>query len=163
MPPLRPLLPLLRAAHMSGAGTCPKGHALHWSSGGRRWCQPCATYIDGPRGAIRSPKDVANLLIASLTTEAFELGHGLIPKSYPYVALMTEGISVETYDAALNLLEGLGFILHNHDEIRPGPRFAELAAMAARLLKQEAERRAAERHVPRGTFWAGRRQGPARG
>ena len=29
----------------TGAGTCPKGHALHHASDGRRWCQVCMEYV----------------------------------------------------------------------------------------------------------------------
>jgi hypothetical protein len=151
------MLPLPRAAHMSGAGNCPKGHALHWSSEGRRWCQICGTYAAGPRGSRLSPKDIANLMTAVLTKKAFEQGHGMIPKSFPYIAFMAEGVSLQDYDAALYLLESIGFILHTHDEIRPGPRFAELAELAERVWEREHRRREAAADVPRGTFWAGRR------
>lgn len=38
----------------TGAGVCPKGHALHWAGDGkRRWCQVCGIYYPAPANPRR--------------------------------------------------------------------------------------------------------------
>jgi len=72
-------------------------------------------------------KDATNLLAMALDDRMFEAGGGIVPCSYPYLALMERGVDLDTYRAALGALEAIGLVTCTVETIQRGPRFNDLA------------------------------------
>lgn len=82
----------------------------------------------------RLMKAIAALVFA-LDDGTFDAGlGGVIPRSLPWMALQTQGFDLDTYQRALEALEGIRYVRLTADTIRRGPQHAALyaRAMAAR-------------------------------